>query len=219
MRTVISWANNCAAFTGDYPTRLLGPPDGRSYPVDDHNTTVTLQDFRPQSYAGIVDLLGFANAGDVVGRDQFLSADLISFEANGNAAGPAGGWESCDWRFSDGSRTLAFHWDTASVPPGSDGVTRDPHVVGNGSVSGSVYAAFFGIAPDIVHNENPAAPTLDDVVISFLLLRLQPEIDPTSPSLEVTMSVNGGSPDPDALGILHHRPDEPEYTRFDDCPG
>jgi len=171
------------------------------------------------SYAGIIDMLGFASAGDVLTREQFLSADLVSFENNGTAPGPSGGWESCDWAFSDGTATLAFHWDTASVPPGGDGVLRDLHVVGNGSISGSVYAAFFAIPPATVLGENPAAPTLDDVVISFLLIRLRPEIDPASPLLQVTMSVNGGTPDPDALGVLHHQPDEPEYTRFEECPG
>jgi hypothetical protein len=96
---------------------------------------------------------------------------------------------------------------------------RDPPVIANGSISGSIYGGFFEIPPATILAENPAAPTLDDVVISFLLLSLRPEIDPLDPDLQVTLSVNGGTPDPDALGILTQQPNELDYPRFDTCPG
>lgn len=223
MQTLIRWASGFVAATGQTPTWLLGPPDGHSYAITDTNTSVTLNDFQPVSYVGVIDMLTTARYGDVVTPDRLVDSDVIAFEHNGIAPGVSGGWESCDWRISDGAATLAFHWDQASVAavddPANGSVIRDPHVIANGSITGAVYAGFFEIPEPIVLAENPAAATLEEVVISFLLLRVHPEINPFSANLEITLSVNGGTPDPDAVGVLTHQPDELTYSRFDTCPG
>jgi hypothetical protein len=49
-------------------------------------------------------------------------------------------------------------------------VPRDPHVIANGSIAGSAYAAFFGI---------PQAKVARQQVISFILLRIRDDLDVT----------------------------------------
>lgn len=55
---------------------------------------------------------------------------------------PQLGWESCGWAFTDGASSVSVDWN------GRGDAIRDPHVIANGSIPGSVYADHFAIVPD-----------------------------------------------------------------------
>jgi hypothetical protein len=210
-RTEINWAGSIVDATGDgSPELILGPPDARTHGIVS-GRSVTLTDFRPAAYEGLAEMLGTAIAGDVVTPEMLAQADVIAFEHNGNAPAPSGGWESCDWTFSDGTRSLTVHWDERTVDgvPGHEPVPRDPHVVANGTVTGGVFGQFFGVSDTALIQENPGAGAAANARISFLLFRLRPDIDVRSPELQITLSgvrISGAeaTPDPDAVGLLVH---------------
>jgi hypothetical protein len=203
--------------SGALPAFVLGAPDALSYAVLE-GQSVTLNGFRRASYTGLADLLGAPVAGDAVTPDMLANADIIAFEHNGTSPAFSGGWESCDWQFSDGQGTLSVHWDQGTIDNviGGQPVPHDPHVVANGSITGAAYCAFFGITEAALLAENPGAPTPEDVVVSFLLFRVRPEIDVSSPTFEITLSGVPSStpphtgvttPDADSLGVLVHPSD------------
>ncbi|MEP7179565.1 MAG: hypothetical protein ABI775_10775, partial [Pseudonocardiales bacterium] len=108
--------------------------------------------------------------------------------------------------FADGQNTLTVRWSEATIDDTMGGVPvpRDPHVIANGSVAGSAYAAFFGI---------PQAKVARQQVISFILLRIRDDLDVTAAGLQITMrgaeqtaSEPFATPDPDAIGVLTHAP-------------
>ena len=210
-RTEIHWAGSIRTAVGDgSPELLLGQPDARAYVVAD-GWSVTLRDFRPVSYENLAELLGTAVSGDVVTQELLAEADVIAFEHNGNEPGPSGGWESCDWAFSDGPRTLVIHWDERTVDgvPGHQPVPRDPHVVANGTITGASFGSFFGLSDSAIMAQNPAGGTPAGARVSFLLFRLRPEVDVRSPDLEITLSGvppsgAAATPDADAVGLLVH---------------
>lgn len=145
-------------------------------------------------------ITGFDAAIDYFGLAAFLGipaatlahADLIAFESNGGSPAQSGGWESSRWLFSDGA--TSFTVDFSELV----GAFVLPAVIANGSVTGSAYDAYFGLAT------GSASP-----VMSFLLFDLPDSLDSTSPVFSVSM-VGGaavglpgeGTPDPDAIGLI-----------------
>jgi hypothetical protein len=115
---------------------------------------------------------------------------------------------------------LSVLWDEAV------GAVRDPHILANGSISGAAYSAFFGFPTTtfLRWGIRPEDLRPEALVVSFLLFRLRPEINPASPFFKLRVSGTGlpikegvreGSPDPDAIGILacHHEGDEPREPK------
>lgn len=210
-QTVILWAGNVADSSGGgHPHLALGEPDGNSYTLDRIGYSVTLTNFRGRFYRDLSRLLSTPRFGDPITPAELASADIIAFELNAGSPAPSGGWESCDWFFSDGRRTLAVAWDEVS------GATRDPHIVANGSITGAAYSAFFEFPATALLRPHPGAKP-ENIVISFLLFRLRPEIDTASPAFKIRISgvphvpgIRESSPDPDAVGILacHHEDDK-----------
>ena len=191
----VRWSGEVVPFQPN----ILHAPDNlyALRPIDDD--PVTVRNFGPaMQHPGLRRLLG-------VSQDQFDRADVIAFEGNGGgAAGPAQGWESSIWTFTDGTNSYIARFNENAGP------ASDPAVIATGSVIGSdgtassgnnAYRKFFKMCcPD------PSNP-----VVSYILFDLDavnPVIDTDSPSfavkLEVGFPVFGpeGSPDPDAIGIF-----------------
>jgi hypothetical protein len=197
----------------DWAVPALGMPDGHSAGVLD-GQSATFTGWAPVTYEGLAGLLGAAVKGDVVSPDMLESADVIAFEMNGRSEAHSGGWESCDWEFADSQGSVLVHWHCGTVTGefGGPPLPRDEHIVANGTVTGSAYAAFFGLsAEDVTFGEPTLTP--EQVRVSFLLFRVRGEIDVTGPSFRLTVrGVSAGpddpqaTPDPDAIGVLHHSP-------------
>lgn len=212
MSQVILWAGNVADSSGGgHPLHVLGEPDGNLYTLDRVGYSVTLTNFRGGFYRDLSGLLSTTRSGRPVTAADLASADIIAFELNGRAPAVSGGWESCDWFFSDGRRILSVAWDEAI------GAVRDPHIIVNDSISGAAYSAFFEFPATALLRPHPPGTRLEEVVVSFLLFRLRPEIDIASPAFKIRLSgvpsesgVRESSPDPDAVGILacHHADDK-----------
>jgi hypothetical protein len=206
-QTVILWAESVASFSGGgNPNLALGEPDANVYGLS-LGKSATLANFRGRFYRGLSELLSTVIAGDPVKPPVLETADVIAFEGNGGSPAYSGGWESCDWHFEDGNNTLTVKWDEAKVLPNP----RDPHVVANGSITVAAYGAFFGLPSKAFSHWGGSS--LEELVVSFLLFRLRPEIDTASPSFRITIIgvppepyIRESSPEPDAIGILacHH---------------
>ena len=136
---------------------------------------------------------------DLVSAEDLARADVIGFERNGGSPALGGGWESCDWSFTDGTTTVAFTWD------GRAGAPRDSHVVANGSVRGRDYVRCFDAAASPAHE-----PIGDDEVISFLLFSL-PELRTADNAFTITISASHpptpgeATPDIDSIGVIPPR--------------
>jgi hypothetical protein len=164
------------------------------------------------SYDGLAQLLGGAFPGDVVTEDLLSQADLVAFEMNGTSPAFSGGWESCDFVFKDSQSSLVVPWRDGTLGNVLLGtpIPRDPHVIANGSITGAAYGRFFGI-PDAAVTRDVPQLTPDQVVVSFLLLRVRGEIDITGPAfrlglrgIAIAPESPTATPDPDAIGVLHH---------------
>ncbi|MEZ4869324.1 MAG: hypothetical protein R3C14_48830 [Caldilineaceae bacterium] len=214
-RTVILWADKIGeSVGGGHPEQMLGVPDANGYGLS-AGMSATLTEFRYRIYSGLSGLLSSVIKGDPVTPEMLSSADVIAFEGNGYGPAASGGWESCDWTFSDGMNPpLSVSWDEAP------GAIRDPHVLANGSITGAAYSAFFGFSPLNFQSWGiqPEDIKPKELVVSFLLFRLRPEIDTASPAFQIKISgsslppqlgVRECTPDPDAIGIIAcHREDE-----------
>ena len=214
-RTVILWADKIDKFDGGgHPEQMLGAPDANLYGLS-AGMSATLTEFRHRIYSGLSGLLGTVTSGDRVTPAMLASADVIAFEGNGQSPAVSGGWESCDWSFSDGvNPPLSVAWDEAV------GAARDPHILANGSITGAAYSAFFGFPPLNFQSWGiqPKDIKPEELVVSFLLFRLRPDIDTASSSFQIKISasslppqlgVRECTPDPDAIGIVAcHREDE-----------
>jgi hypothetical protein len=199
MRSIdIAWAGTASAGA----ERMVGAPDAHTVIIGLHVPSATVSGFVGRRYDGLAELLAGAVKGDRVTPAMLASADVIAFDHNGDEAAPSGGFESCDWVFADGAHTLAVPWDDrvddAGVP-----VPRDAHVIANGTLVGRPFADFFDVPDADLMAENPSGGTPLGVRIGFLLFRIRPEIDPSSPGLTVTVK-QSGRPDVDSVGILRH---------------
>ncbi|HRW07884.1 MAG TPA: hypothetical protein P5121_22435 [Caldilineaceae bacterium] len=214
-RTVILWADKIGeSVGGGHPEQMLGAPDANGYGLSaDKSATIT--EFRYRIYSGFSGLLSTVVNGDQVTPEILAAADVIAFEGNGYSPAASGGWESCDWTFSDGvNPPLSVAWDEAP------NAIRDPHILANGSITGAAYSAFFGFPSSNFQSWGikPEDINPEELVISFLLFRLRPEIDTASLSFQIKISgsslppqpgVRECTPDPDAIGIVAcHREDE-----------
>ncbi|MEU5844624.1 hypothetical protein [Rhodococcus sp. NPDC047139] len=205
--TEIRWARTLAAPAGEDlhgspPTNVLGEPNAYTYAIHDETPSITVKDFG-RSYRGLVDLLGSAFAGDKVSPDVFRNADVLAFEHNGTYPAPSGGWESCEWKFSDRENSLVVRWDASASAP------RDAHVVANGSIRGDEFCAFFHVPEPDLLEVNTGATSAKEAVVSFLLFKVRPEIDIHDESFEIAINLTVTSPDVDAIGVLVHD-DDPE---------
>jgi hypothetical protein len=177
------------------PQHVLGEPDGRVQGLgpDAH---ATFGEFRGGLHPGLGTLFGADRVthGEFVVPEELARVDVVAFERNGNAPAAGGGWESCDWTFSDGRTSVSVRWDERV------GGARDDHIVANGSIRGADYASHFGL---------PAGdPIPADDVVSFLLFSL-PELRTDTPDLTIQVRGRGSpgpgeeaSPDIDAIGLL-----------------
>jgi hypothetical protein len=198
----IAWPQRVIDSVGigaDQDTRsVVGGPDGATLTLTPR-AGATLGAFRRGPVLDLTQLLNpqTITHGDVVTTADLARADIIAFERNGNAPAAGGGWESCDWTFADGIRSLTVGWD------GRASAARDPHVVANGSIRGMTYTSHFGLTPPSPDLTIPA-----DEVISFLIFAV-PELATDSP--DFTIAVNGtpspgpgeeATPDIDAIGVI-----------------
>ena len=211
MRTDIKWAGRIEASSGGgIPGLALGAPDCQSAgvlgpPVDGAvGQSATYFDWHRASYDGLAGLLGGAfPPGDIVTPEMLAAADIVTFEMNGNSPGVLGGWESAIFDLRDSQGSVRVEWVDRI------GFARDPHVIANGSITGDRYGAFFNIPPDLVTTAQPMLSP-QQVVVSFLLLRIRGEINVTGDAFRLTLSSPpGGSPDPDAIGVLLHADQQP----------
>jgi hypothetical protein len=187
---------------------LLGDPDGQVHVMifgleepGVPGMRATVGQFRGRHYPNLLQLVGPGKVlpcgdgipcGDFLSRDDLARVDVIAFERNGSTPETGGGWEGCDWTFTDGATTISVSWD------GQAGAPRDPHVVANGSILGSQYKQYF----DVTRGD----PIPDGEVISFLIFSL-PELRTEDPdfAVEVKPHAPGGSPnmpDIDAIGLI-----------------
>lgn len=194
-RTDILWAGAISDSSGGgTPAFMLGKPDAQGY-ILRPGSSATLLNFARYSHENLPDLFRPVIAGDAVTPCLLATADVIAFELTGSAPAPSGGWESCNWLFSDGTNKVLVTWDgsTTTGDPGGPPVSRhDPRIVANGSISGASYSSFFKITP------------ATDSVISFLLFRLRDELDTASPSFTITVTGTSAAPEPDAIGLISH---------------
>lgn len=206
-RIDVAWAGSGSEGAG----HLVGRPDARLFVLNDAQTSAMVRDFRPVPADGLAETLAAAVAGDAVTPALLAKSDVIAFEHNGNQPAPSGGWESCDWSFSDGVRSVSVRWDQGVDPSGAP-VARDPHVMANGTITGSAYATLFGVPiPDLMA-QNPSAASPDLVRISFLLIRVRDDLDVRSPDFEIRLDLSSATPDVDAIGVLNHYTDIGIYT-------
>jgi hypothetical protein len=193
----IAWPGRLVTSTGvgaagQDPASILGPPDGTTDTLTGSGQSGTYGDFTAQRYPDIAQLLGPGHIthGDTPSPADLARADVIAFEDNSHGPDSGGGWESCDFRFSDGTSTVTVRWN------GVAGAARDPHVVANGTVAGPTYQTYFGISPAAIAGG-----------FSYLLFSL-PELHTHDPSFtaavtSTTLSGAGeGSPDVDAIGVI-----------------
>ncbi|NGP05770.1 hypothetical protein G6038_09815 [Rhodococcus sp. 14C212] len=202
MTTEIRWARTLAApagedLNGSPPTNVLGEPNAYTYAIHDATPSITVKDFGC-SYKGLAGLLGSAFAGDKVDLDAFKNADVLAFEHNGDSPAPSGGWESCEWKFSDSENSLVVRWDAGTSAP------RDAHVVANGSIRGDEFCAFFNVPESDLLQVNTGVDSAKKAVVSFLLFKVRPEIHVHDESFEVAINLTVTSPDVDAIGVLVH---------------
>jgi hypothetical protein len=161
------------------PQWAVGKPDGSVYVlkpgiVSGEEKGATFGEFGGGFYPKLAQLLGArppVTHGDTVSPENLARADVVAFARNGIAPATGGGWEDCDFTFADGVSSLSVSWN------GTLGAPRDPHIVANGSVSGSDYKSYFGLA-------SGAVP--DGEVISFLLFTL-PELNTDAPNFTVAV--------------------------------
>lgn len=196
--SVISWAGTAISNTnGGSQENVIGPPNGRSQVILPGGA-VTVSSFSGGFlYSGLQQLLENVTHGDRPTFEDLQRTHVLAFERNGSSPAYGGGWESCDWTFSDGSSSYTCHWNGLADAP------RDERVVANGSITGKAYKQFFKIPTEI-----PEHPLDDHEVISFLLFNL-PELDITSPELTITISGRASegkgdavTPDVDAIGVM-----------------
>ncbi|MEU4494865.1 hypothetical protein AB0F96_15805 [Streptomyces sp. NPDC023998] len=200
----IAWPNKVVDVPGiadETAVNVLGDPDGAVFVIDPGHTA-TFADFRGRGYPSIAQLLARHHVlfGDSVSRncgnaaDPVTIADVIAFKRNGSAPAPGGGWQRCNFTFSDVAERVSVSWTEG------EGVARDPHVLANGSIRGADYKRFFQVGGD-------GSSITDSEVISYLLITL-PEVDTGDPAF--TVAVTGRPPgetaslplDVDAIGVL-----------------
>lgn len=190
----VRWAGKAvlSAPGGDVPA-LVGPPDARAISLT--TLPVLLSAFNasnPRDIGGLSALLGIT-------ADELAQAQVIGFEYNGGAA-PTSHWESSRWTFADGRGHELTVDLTEPVHP-VDPATQPPQVFRSGDIQIEdypKYASLFGMA-----DPGPS------YVVSWVLFKLPPEIDTTSP--DFTIQIMGGhavglpgegTPDPDAAGVI-----------------
>jgi hypothetical protein len=205
-RTAVKWSGRILDNQGVVvPETGVGPPNVDAFSLY-YGQSVTFGGWTPVEYDNLAGLLGAATFGDNVTADMLAAGDVIAFEQNGDSPAQSGGWESCIWEFADSQHSVSVHWSEATLDGSIGGVPvpRDPHVIANGSIAGSAYAAFFGI---------PQAKVIRQQVISFLIMRVRDEIDVTGAAFRLTMrgaqqsaTEPYATPDPDAVGVLLHSP-------------
>ena len=124
---------------------------------------------------------GYARAGEV-----------ILFEINGTAGF---GWESAQFAFSSGEPVVNMQRNSGAAVG-----TPVNFVVASGAITPAAYQAFFGF--------NPAVPAGD---VPYLLLDLTGSgVDVNSALFPISIhGVNGGTPDPEAIGIVPSGVPEP----------
>jgi hypothetical protein len=203
--TEILWPRQVISAVGPFAENapnLLGAPDGTAYVLFPGleepgmpGMRATVGQFRGRHYPHLLELIGAGKVlpdGDFLSREDLKRADVVAFERNGTHPATGGGWEGCDWTFTDGTTTISVSWD------GAAGAPRDAHVVANGSIRGSQYKHYFEVTR--------GDPISDPEVISFLLFSL-PQLRTEDPgfTVEVKPRFSGGSddtPDIDAIGLL-----------------
>lgn len=208
-RTDILWADTISdSSPNGKPGFMLGEPDALEDFLS-YGRSVMFTKFSGGSYENLPNLFGSVISGDTVSAELLATADVVAFEINAWEPAVSGGWESCDWHFNDGSRSITVHWDESVAADGRP-VPRDPHIIANGSITGAAYCSFFGIPASAMQKDHPHL-SLEQHVVSFLLFKLRPELDTFSPSFTVKISgvsstQHQATPDPDAIGILHSNP-------------
>lgn len=215
-RTDVYWAGRISGTDGTVLEGARGYPDVDALVVAD-GRSFTYSVWTRAAYDELAALFAEPIAGDAVSPDSLRDADVLAFELNGGSPAPSGGWESCDWVFTDGPNTVGVRWNEALHEVDGSPVRRDPRVIANGSIRGETYGRFFGT----VH--------VPGAVVSFLLFRVHDRIDVTSPAFSVTIrgvpAVGGlqeATPDPDAVGFLIHPPalpPPPDVQTFFSAPG
>ena len=186
---VVMWAGRVLDANSGQGIYSLGAPDAPSANTLDAQTSTNptgeymrLGDFRGGFYPGLASLLR-------ISESTLASADVIAFEVNGNFPARSGGWESCNWGFSDGTNEFGVNFN--------DGVAWSSirGVVGNGSISGSSYDSFFGCSSE-------------SKVVSYILFDLPSSIDTSSPNFSIKIGAarhpedGESTPDIDAVGVL-----------------
>jgi hypothetical protein len=177
---------------GQDPATVVGPPDGKTDTLTANGQGATYGSFTPRHYRKLAQLFapGNVTAGDQPSDADIARADVIAFENNSHGPDSGGGWESCDFGFSDGAASVTVRWN------GVAGAARDPHVVANGTVSKAAYVSHFGIDPTAIEGG-----------YSFLLLSI-PELNTHAPGFTASIKFSTlpgageASPDIDAIGVL-----------------
>ena len=186
---VVMWAGRVLDANSGHGIQSLGAPDApRTNTMDAQTSTnptpeyMRIGEFRGGFYPGLASLLG-------VSESTLAAADVIAFEENGGHAARSGGWESCNWGFSDGTNSFGVNF--------TDGVAWSSisGVVGNGSISGDSYNSFFGCSAS-------------SKVVSYILFDLPSSIDTSSSNFSIKISAarhpedGESTPDIDAVGVL-----------------
>ncbi len=195
-------ASNGGGTPREDPQRALGDPDGRDYVVIHGAVTGTVGatfgdfgQFRGRHYPRLAELLGASPpvTHNPVRPEDVARADVVAFERNGVGPAPSGGWERCEFVFSDGFTSVSVIVDDSA------GAALDPHVLGNGSITGLPYKRYFGVTS--------GDPIPDGECISFLLFTL-PELSTANPDFTVEVrarppgETGSFTPDIDAIGLV-----------------
>ena len=191
---VVLWANGVVADPSGRGPYVTGPPDYASGALSGVDW-VTVDRFRGGFYPGLAALLG-------VSDDVLASADVVAFDIQncGHGGGPTNGWESSNWKFTDGTSGAWVEYDERVLDP-----STIPGVVASGEVVGRspAYHAFFGITPPPAPECGPGWP--EGRIVSYILFKV-PGVDTSSPLFRIYASGapgrGEGTPDLDAVGVL-----------------
>jgi hypothetical protein len=179
--TTINWAAAQTSTNVTNPAGVLGAPDGANAGFVGSDSTLTASQF-VQSVT-----YNDANLAAALGLVSLPTFDVILIEFNGTAGF---GWESSTFSFTDGGAPLTMQYNNGSS------VGTPNYIVAVGTITPASYQSIFGASINSIWD----AP--------YMLLNLGAAgLHLGSPAFQVTVSsFNGGTPDPDVIGVRTPEP-------------
>ncbi len=182
----INWSTAQSSSNVVSPANAVGSPNGSAASINDPTGLLTVSQFLQQITYNDSALAAALNL------PSLPVFNVILFEINGTAGF---GWESAQFAFSSGGPAVNMQRNSGSAVG-----TPVNFIVASGAITPAAYQAFFGF--------NPAVPAGD---VPYLLLDLTGSgVNVSSPLFQISINgINGGTPDPEAIGIIPSGVPEP----------